>query len=246
MLVSIITPAHNASAWISETIESVIQQTYWDWEMIIADDCSTDSTREVIQAFIDRGYNIKLLPLKDPHGAARTRNAALHSARGRFIAFLDADDLWLPEKLETQVNFMQTNGYAFTYTAYEAFYDKIPDKRKTINVPPSITHRRYLRNTIIGCLTVMIDRSLTGHVEMPDIRSSHDMALWLQLLKHQPAYGIQKVLARYRILPDSNTSRKWKAATDVWTVYRRIEKLGFCSAIFNFAGYLFNAVWKRI
>ena len=246
-LVSIIMPSYNASRFITESIKSVIVQTYQNWELLIADDCSKDSSVEVIKKIIDKDQRIKLFSLLKNVGAAAARNVAIEHANGQYIAFLDSDDVWEPEKLERQLAFMKENKYAFTYSEY---YVMEEDGKKTgsfIRIPSSLSYRQYLRNTIIGCLTVVIDRNIVGDFRMPLIKSSHDMALWLLIMKRgYNAYGIKEVLAGYRLVSTSNTAKKWKAAKDVWRVYRKIEHLSVLFSAFCFCGYVFNAVIKRM
>ncbi len=246
-LVSIIMPSYNASRFITESIKSVIVQTYQNWELLIADDCSKDSSVEVIKKIIDKDQRIKLFPLLKNVGAAAARNVAIEHANGQYIAFLDSDDVREPEKLERQLAFMKENKYAFTYSEY---YVMEEDGKKTgsfIRIPSSLSYRQYLRNTIIGCLTVVIDRNIVGDFRMPLIKSSHDMALWLLIMKRgYKAYGIKEVLAGYRLVSTSNTAKKWKAAKDVWRVYRKIEHLSVLFSAFCFCGYVFNAIIKRM
>jgi teichuronic acid biosynthesis glycosyltransferase TuaG len=215
--------------------------------MLITDDGSKDNSVSTIKRIFREESRIRLFELQKNVGAAEARNVALSQAKGRYIAFLDSDDIWYPKKLEKQLVFMQKNGYAFTFTSYNQMNEFGVDLNKIIQVPQSINYNQYLRNTIIGCLTVIIDKKRTGDFGMPLIKSSHDMALWLLIMKRGfKAYGLNEVLATYRIVSNSNTSKKWKAAKDVWRVYRQIEHLSFFIAIFNFCGYIFNAIKKRI
>jgi len=246
-LVSIITPSYNSDRFISQTIQSVINQTYNNWEMIIVDDCSNDKSVEIINDFIKIDNRIKLIKLSENSGPAIARNQALRIAKGKYIAFLDSDDIWLPIKLEEQIRFMVLNNYSFTFSSYNVINEENTEKLKLINVPLMISYNRYLRNTIIGCLTVVIDKSKVGYFEMPNIRSSQDMALWLEIMKRgYYAYGLKQVLANYRLVSNSNTSKKINAAIDVWKVYRNIEKLGLFFSIFNFLRYTYNAILKRV
>jgi len=244
--VSIITPTHNSN-YIDETVKSVKDQTFPNWEMIIVDDCSTDKTVERIKPYIEKDKRIKLIKLEKNVGAAEARNIALRLAKGKFIAFLDSDDLWKPEKLKIQYNFMVEKDCAFSFGNYCRITE---DGKKVINeikVPEKINYSGLLRNTIIGTLTVMINREKTGYFEMPIINSSHDFALWLQILKNGfNAYGIQQSLAYYREVASSNTAKKWKAAKDVWVVYRKIEKINSLYSIYFFSNYVLNAIKKRI
>lgn len=246
-LVSIITPSYNNAKFITKTIESVINQTYSNWEMIIVDDSSTDNSIEVIQEFVMKEEKITLLINKKNIGAAETRNVAIRQAKGRFIAFLDSDDIWKSNKLEFQIQYMIQNNFAFTFTSYNLMNEKGELLFKNIKAPNSINYNEYLRNTIIGCLTVVIDKMKVGYFEMPIIKSSHDMALWLLIMKKGfIAYGIQENLATYRLVSNSNTSKKGKAALDVWKVYREIEKLNFLQSAFCFVSYIYFAILKRI
>lgn len=245
-LVSVIMPSYNASRFIAESINSVLLQTYSHWELLIVDDCSKDNSVEVIQKFADIDSRVKLFPLKENVGAAAARNIAIEHAQGRYIAFLDSDDVWNENKLRKQLSFMEQNSYAFTFSDY---YVMEEDGKKTgniVRVPISLTYHQYLRNTIIGCLTVIIDKKQTGDFKMPLIKSSHDMGLWLLIMKRGfKAYGLKEVLAGYRLVSTSNTAKKWKAAKDVWKVYRKIEGLSVVYAVYCFCGYVLHAVLKR-
>ena len=246
-LVTIITPSYNSSRFVEECIDSVLAQTYRDWEMIIVDDCSTDDSAELIRDIITREPRIKLIVLDENVGAAEARNVALSMANGRFIAFLDSDDIWMSEKLERQLHFMQKNGYAFTFCAYIPISEDGEDEYKSIWAPASIDYEGYLKNTIIGCLTVVIDREQTGDFRMPDVRSSHDMALWLEILNRGfRAYGIDEVLAKYRLVSSSNTAKKMSAVGDVWRVYRDIRGLPLAKSLYCWCHYLYHAVRKRL
>jgi teichuronic acid biosynthesis glycosyltransferase TuaG len=246
-MVSIITPSYNSSCFIEQAIESVLNQTYSDLEMIIVDDCSKDKSCEIIEKYTIKDERIKLIRLNKNVGAAEARNIALRMARGRYIAFLDSDDMWISLKLEKQLKFMSEVEASFVFSQYERISEDGQKKLNTIKVPMQINYNGFLRNTIIGTLTVLIDKKKTGYFEMPNIKSSHDMALWCLLLKKGiSAYGQQESLALYRVVSTSNTSKKWKAAKDVWKVYREIEKLGFLFSLYNFILYVIHAIIKRM
>jgi teichuronic acid biosynthesis glycosyltransferase TuaG len=190
---------------------------------------------------------IKLLRMDSNIGAAAARNVSIENAKGRYIAFLDSDDTWKPNKLERQLKFMSDNNYAFTYTAYELINEDGIKLNKIITVPESLNYKQYLKNTIIGCLTVIIDREKTGNFVMPLIKSSHDMALWLLIMKRGViAFGFKEVTASYRLVSNSNTAKKWKAAKDVWLVYRNFEHLNITLSVYNFTLYAINAIIKRL
>jgi len=244
-LVSIITPSYNASKFIEECIRSVLDQSYTNWELIIVDDCSSDNSCEMIRKYNDK--RIQLFELDSNVGAAEARNVAIRKAKGKYIAFLDSDDLWESQKLEKQISFMQTEDIAFSFSTYQPMSEDGSKLYLIIHAPKIVTYYSYLKNTIIGCLTVVIDREKTGYFEMPNIRSSHDMALWLLIMRRGfDAYGLDENLARYRIVSTSNTASKWRAAKDVWKVYREIEKLSFFYSSWCFLNYAFNAFVKRI
>lgn len=246
-LVSIITPSYNSAKFIKDCINSVVSQTYKEWEMIIVDDCSTDDSREVITKYAKNDNRIKVILLDENVGAAVARNIAIKESEGKYIAFLDSDDLWKKNKLEKQLYFMIMNDIAFSFTSYQPVSENGVQKYSVIVVPKEIDYHTYLKNTIIGCLTVVIDREKTGEFYMPNIRSSHDMALWLLIMKRGfTAYGLNENLAYYRIVSNSNTSKKWKAAKEVWSVYRRVEKLNLLYSTICFISYVYNAIKKRM
>ncbi|MFJ5964409.1 MULTISPECIES: teichuronic acid biosynthesis protein TuaG [unclassified Bacillus (in: firmicutes)] len=246
-LVSIITPAYNAERYLTETVHSVLAQTYSNWEMIIADDCSTDGTRKLLEELSQMDDRINVIYLEENGGAAIARNAAIKQAKGRFIAFLDSDDKWKKTKLEKQVNFMLSNGHAFTFTAYDVIAENGEPLQKTVTAPSQLNYNEALKNTIIGCLTVMLDREQVGLIEMPNIRTRQDLATWLSILKRGfTAYGMSEPLSEYRIVGNSISSNKWKAAKKTWFVYREIEQLHFVKASWCFMHYATNAVKKRL
>lgn len=246
-VVSVIMPSYNAAAFIAASVESVQAQSYEDWELLIADDCSTDETYTIARRYAAEDGRVRASRLDSNSGAAAARNLALSAAQGRYVAFLDSDDLWKPEKLSRQLEFMRERGVAFTYTDYELMNETGELLGKRLRAPISLTYSQYLRNTAIGCLTVMVDREQTGDFRMPPIRSSQDMATWLLLLRRVGvAYGLGENLAEYRLVRGSNSSKKLKAAKDVWRVYREIEGLGVARSVYSFFGYAFNAVRKRL
>ena len=245
-LVSIITPCYNSEKFLDECISSVLNQTYQNWEMLIIDDNSSDNSSILINSYSKKDERIKPLYLNDNIGAAMARNKAISKAKGKYLAFLDSDDVWLPKKLEVQTNFMKKNNCSFVFSSYSVISEN-EKPNYTISVPETITYKRYLKNTIIGCLTVMLDKEKFKKIEMPNLRSSHDMALWLNLLKQEKyAYGIAQDLAIYREHKSSNTSNKFRAIYDVWNVYRKHEKLNLFYSIYNFVFYAINAFIKRL
>ncbi|MGN8646375.1 glycosyltransferase family 2 protein [Gracilibacillus sp. HCP3S3_G5_1] len=244
-LVSVITPTYNSETYIRETIESVQKQTYPNWEMVIVDDGSTDQTTSIIEAYQKEDDRIRLICLEKNQGAAVARNTAIEHAQGRYIAFLDSDDQWLPEKLERQLAFMKEHDYAFTYTGYHRVQTdgdgKI--KKKEVHMPAEATYKQLLKSCVIGCLTVMLDREQITDIRMSSIRSRQDYALWLNLTRRgYTAYALQEALALYRVRSNSISSNKVKMAKQNWIVYRQIEKLSFLKSMWYFGHYAFLKV----
>lgn len=246
-LVSIITPSYNSARFINDCVSSVLEQTYTNWELIIIDDASDDNSKELISDFASKDNRIKFVFLTENIGAAGARNIALEKAEGRYIAFLDSDDIWKKEKLAKQIDFMQSNNIAFSFSSYEPMSENGKEIFKEIKAPLKMSYNSFLKNTIIGCLTVVLDKEKVGDVKMPNLRTSQDMALWLSIMKGGiDAYGIEKSLAYYRIVGNSNTSNKLKVIQGVWKIYREKEKLGYLKSVWCFLNYAFNAVKKRI
>lgn len=236
-LVSVITPVFNCSRFIGETIESVQAQTHTDWELICVDDCSTDGSVEIVQSYIEKDSRICLIRLDVNSGAAVARNTAIDAAKGRYIAFLDSDDVWLPCKLETQLDQMNRNNVAFCFSAY-ARIDEQNNVICTVGVPLQVCYQGMLKTSVIGCLTAIYDTAFFGKVSMPLTRKRQDYALWLKLLKRTDyARGIPEVLALYRVRPGSVSANKLDAARYTWNIYRSIEGFGFWKSTYYFLNY---------
>lgn len=247
--VSIITPTYNSEKYIEETIKSVEGQTYQNWEMIIIDDSSSDNTCEIIRKYIEKDERIKLHRLEKNSGAAIARNVALRIAEGRFIAYLDADDIWYNAKLESQVCFMISNKYGFSCTSYEVIGDDGKPKNKYIHMLNSVDYIGFLTNNLLQTVGIMVDTELIPkkHLIMPNLRRRQDAATWLQILKSgNKCYGLDVILAKYRRTENSLSSKKVKAVKGVWSLYRETEKLSFPFSCYCFARYALLAVWKRI
>jgi teichuronic acid biosynthesis glycosyltransferase TuaG len=246
--VTIITPMYNSSKYISETIKSVQNQTYYDWEMIIVDDCSTDNSTSIVANIASIDDRIILIYQSDNLGAAQARNSALELAKGRFIAFLDSDDLWRPDKLKKQVSFMIRNQVAVSFTSYNLIDEMGNSKGHTYHSVEKINQQEYLKNTIIGLSTSMIDTKFVGNdFRFIDIRTRQDTSLWISILgRGFVAYGMSEVLASYRVHSNSISSNKYRAAKQVWNLYFNIHRLGFFKSVYCFLFYLYNAIKKRI
>lgn len=249
-LVSIIMPVYNSDKYLEETIMSVLQQTYSQWELILVNDCSTDKSVEIIEKMKKKSDKIVLHNLEKNSGAAVARNTALEYAKGQYIAFLDSDDIWDAHKLDEQIKFMKENNYSFTFTDYSlisengANYNKI---NNVIHVPQKINYSFLLKNTIILCSSVVIDRKKIGDFKMPLIRAGQDTATWLKLLKHiEYAYGLNKNLCQYRQRENSISSNKIRAIKRTWKLYREVEQLSLVKSSYVFCCYAYNAVKKRI
>lgn len=197
-LISIITPTWECAAYISETVQSVLAQTYTNWELLIQDDCSTDGTDNVVLPFAELDARIKYERNSEPVGAALTRNVALRRAKGKWIAFLDADDLWMPEKLEKQLYFMVKNGFSFTYTCYEEMDDEGRQTGVVVRGPNRVSKFGMFAFCWPGCLTVMYDREAIGLVQIADIKKNNDYAMWLKVCREADCYLLKEVLAKYR------------------------------------------------
>lgn len=240
-LISIITPVYNSENYIKDTIDSVISQTYTNWELLIADDCSLDKTEEIIRRYDDS--RIKYHKLEKNSGAAVARNTVLELAKGNYIAFLDADDMWKPDKLDQQINFMNKNGYGFTFSGYEILRK---GQNKIIKVPKSLSYNQFMKNTIIGTLTVMIDRSIIGDVRLVNVEKDHDSMTWARILRQgYKAYGLNESLAYYRKVSGSISNDKFKAVKRHWKNCREIEKLSVLRCLYYFLFYICNAVKKH-
>lgn len=244
-LVSIITPAYNCEKYIEETIQSVINQTYMDWEMIIVNDCSTDGTKQIVEKYQSIDSRIKLVNLSQNSGAAVARNVAIEKSKGRFIAFLDSDDRWKKSKLEVQRTFMVENHYGFTFTEYEYILDDRNTKQKKFNIPVSLNYSQALKNTAIGCLTVMIDRQIIGDFRMPLLRRGQDNLTWLMILEQgHVAYGLRLNLAEYRVVTGSLSNNKLKALKRQWYNYRKVLKIPYFKCVYYYLFYIFNNLKK--
>lgn len=278
-LVSIIMPSYNTGKYIAESIKSVIAQTYTDWELIIVDDASTDNTDEVVKKFTELAeVNFrerhceglqgdaaiqKIHYFKNAHnsGAAVSRNRALREARGKWIAFLDSDDLWVPDKLEKQVSFMEKNGYAFTYTRYAEIDENGGQTGVTVGGPAHISKTGMYNYCWPGCLTVMYDREAVGDIQIADIKKNNDYAMWLKVVRKAPCHLLPETLASYRkrdgsISHGRHSEAKPKNPVTKFTrllllvkwhykLYREAEMLNPVISLWITGRNLFFGVWKK-
>lgn len=243
-LISIVMPAYNAAQYIEQSIESVLKQSYTNWELIIVDDCSVDDTYKIVDKLCLNEERIKLFRMNENSGVAMARNFAISMSRGKYIAFLDSDDLWLPDKLEKQLNLMREKKAVISYTAYRQFsMEKVGN---LVSVPEQVTYKQLLKGNVIGCLTVMLDKERLGNLKMKNARHE-DYILWLDILKQgNIAYGLQEDLARYRKSETSLTSNKKRSALWTWQVYRQHQELSFFASIYYFIFYVCKGLVKHL
>lgn len=243
-LVSVITPTYNCGSFIAETIESVLAQTYVDWEMIIVDDCSNDDTKQIVEQYMNNDSRIKYKSLENNSGAAIARTTAMKIAVGEYMAFLDSDDIWMPEKLEKQVDFMRKNGYAFSCTAYRQIDEYGKDLNRVIKTIKKTNYNRLLLDCPVGNSTVMYNVGVMGKFEVPNIRKRNDDALWLQMLKKERyIMGMSDILMKYRIRKNSISSNKMKVIKYHWILYRKIEHLSVFSSVFHIFWWCFIKIF---
>lgn len=253
--VSIIIPVHNAGRFIEDTIRSIMSETYQNWEIVLVNDHSDDDSLKrigyMMEEFAEKGMADKISLFHMPEGqrgAANTRNYGVKEAKGRFIAFLDADDLFEPPKLEMQLKFMKENDAAFSFTGYEFADETGIGIEKIVRVPKKMSYRSALKNTTIFTSTVMfdtkkIDKSL---IQMPDV-PSEDTALWWKILKEgYTAYGLDRPLTLYRRSAGTLSANKKTAIARIWNLYRNVEKLSLPYSMWCFICYAVHAVWRRL
>jgi len=244
-LVSIITPTYNCAKFIGEAIESVLKQSYKNWEMIIVDDCSTDNTKEVVQKYTAADERIKYYILDKNYGAAIARTKAMELASGKYIAFLDSDDLWYEDKLEKQISFMRTYGYNFVCTAYEQIDEKGRVLGRVFRPKTKADYNRVLLSCPVGNSTVMYNVEKLGKFTVPNIRKRNDDALWLKMLKKEKyIYGMPDVLAKYRVRRNSLSSNKVDLIKYHWQLYRNIEHLSVFRSAFHICVWVFLKLFK--
>lgn len=244
-LVSIITPTYNCAPFIAETIECVLKQSYTNWEMFIVDDCSTDNTKEIVERYNDPRIKYHCLPTNS--GAAVARNTALKMAQGRWIAFLDSDDIWMQDKLAAQIKFMTENGYAFTYHEYS----EIDEKSRPLNVVVSgigkVGKFAMFSCCWPGCLSVMYDRDVIGDIQIVPVAKNNDTAMWLKVVRKAPCYLLKAKLARYRRRANSITPKPiWERVWAHYPLFRVAEGMNPVAASFwtlmNVAGNAYKKI----
>lgn len=245
-LVSIIMPSYNTSKYISEAIESVLAQTYSYWELIIVDDCSTDGTNKVVKPYLS-DTRIKYIENESNRGAAISRNKGLKEAKGRWIAFLDSDDIWLSCKLEKQIEFMLNKKCSFSYTEYEEINEQSNSVGIKVSGPKKITKKKMYAYCWPGCMTVMYDRKVIGNIQSIDIKKNNDYAMWLKVCRKADCYLYPKVMARYRIRDGSISNYGYlKLIKWHYRLFREAEGRNIlCAWIFTCINIFFG-IWKKM
>ena len=244
-LVSIIMPSYNTAKYISNSIDSVLAQTYTDWELIIVDDCSTDNTDEIVKGYLN-DERIRYLKNETNSGAAVSRNYALREAKGKWIAFLDSDDLWEPEKLEKQIAFMVENNYKFTYTDYRIQLNGnwLP---YVYTGPKKVTRRKMKDYCYFSTITVMYDREHVGLIQIEPVRKNNDYAMWLKIIKKAPCYRLSECLSYYIKHEGSISSgSKWKLIKHHYILWRVAEKKNPVASVLLTLRNLFWGVIKKL
>lgn len=244
-LVSIITPAYNSAKFIAETIQSVQNQTHENWEMIIVDDGSSDETLAIVQAFIDKDKRIQCYKLAQNSGPAVARNFAIEKAKGSFMTFIDADDIWFPNFIENSIKTIEKTGVSFVFSSYKRSNENLEFVYSDFIVPQKVTYTDILKSNSISCLTAFVAIHKLGKKYMPLIRKRQDMGLWLNYLKVIPfAYGIQEIQAIYRIRENSLSRKKSDLIQYQWQFYRAVEKLNVFQSLYYMAHWMYRGFMK--
>ena len=245
-LVSVIMPSYNSEFFLKESIESVVNQTHSNWEMIIVDDCSKDKSVDIVKEFIKKDSRIQLIVNSVNEGAAVSRNKAIKQAKGDYVAFLDSDDLWLETKLSDQLDFMVNNNYSFTYTYYDQI-DELNLFLKSVNkMPIKVNYLDTIKHNKIGCLTVIFKKDAFNDYFMPQIRKRQDFGLWLKLLKQSEyAYCLPKTLSKYRIRENSISRNKLSLIKFHWELYRNIENHSIAKSMYYISYLIFSKLYEK-
>lgn len=243
-LISIIMPTYNCGLYIGESLESVIKQTYSNWEVIIIDDCSTDNTQEIVNEYVSKDSRIKYFKLDKNSGAAVARNKAITLANGKYIAFLDSDDIWFEEKLSKQINFMKKNDYYFTCTSYTKIDENGNSLNRIINARTCSDYYEVLK-TCPGNSTVIYDSEKLGKYQIPNIKKRNDYVMWLQIIKKSThLYGLEEALGSHRIRTNAISSNKTSLVNYHWKVYREIENLSIIRSSYLISYWIFVTLFK--
>lgn len=248
-LISIVVPVYNAEKYIQDTLNNILEQTYPNFELLLVDDCSNDNSFSILKKYEEADDRIHVYRLKENSGPAAARNEGISHAKGRYLVYQDADDLWNIQKLEHQLAFTREHGYAFTFTSYEFADEEGNRNGKIVHVPAKITYEEALSNTTISTITVMFDRMQIKDeiLKMPEGVGGEDTATWWKILRHgYTAYGLDENLSVYRRYSGSRSSNKLYAIRVAWCNYRYRENLPILKCMKYFTGYVVRAIKRRL
>jgi len=244
-LVSIITPTFNSANYVLATINSVLNQTYTNWELLLVDDCSTDDTYRIIQEQASLDPRIKVFQLENNAGPAKARNFAINKAQGSFMTFLDADDIWFADFIQNSIETIEQTGINFVFSSYKRANENLEFVYSDFIVPAKVTYTDILKTNSISCLTAFINIKALGKKTMPDIRKRQDMGLWLKYLKEIPfAYGITTPKAIYRIRKNSLSRNKLSLIKYQWEFYRKVEQINILSSTYYLLSWMYLGYMK--
>lgn len=247
-LVSIIVPVYNAEKFLEDTILTVLNQSYTNWELLLINDCSTDSSKKIYEKY-KKNKMIKWIDMECNCGPALARNKGIDMAKGRFLCFIDSDDRWDKDKLEKQIDFMKQKKCSFSYTSYEFADENCQPTGKKVIAKEKMTYKECLKNNIISTITVMFDLDMIQKdlIKMPNLKYVEDTATWWKILRNgYVAYGIPDLFSFYRRIPNSNSSNKLKTQRYLWDLYRNVEKLSIISSVYYLMMKNINALLRRI
>lgn len=246
-LVSVIMPTYNCGKYIEESIQSVINQTYKNWELIIVDDCSKDNTEEIVSAYQKKDNRIKYTKFSENHGAAIARNTAVQQANGKYIAFLDSDDIWKSNKLEKQIKFMQDNNYYFTYTNYQLIDENGKKKNKIVTGPKKIGKIGMYNYCWPATITIIYNKEKIGLIQIEDLKKNNDYAMWLKIIKKEKCYLLNENLSRYRKRTGSiSNHKKIELIKYHYILFRKGEKQNILFSLFNTFRNLLFGTYKKL
>lgn len=244
-LVSVIIPTFNSSSFIQATLESVINQTYRNLEILITDDASTDNTLQILENYQKLDKRIKVFKINKNSGAGIARNHSIKFSTGEFIAFCDSDDQWKVDKIEKQLIFMDKFNLSFTYSSYDVI-DELGFFKSVVQAPKTISYKKMLNNNYVGCLTAIYDRKLLGKLYMNEIRKRQDWSLWLVIMKKlKKTHGLTESLAIYRDRSNSISSNKFKMLTYNYKIYNKILNYNHFISAFLLINFIFHYVIKK-
>ena len=244
-LISIVLPLYNAEKYIEETLISILNQTYQNFELLIINDASTDKSLDIVKEYSEKYSNIKIVNLRENSGVSNARNTGIANSKGEYVAFIDSDDIWKENKLELQIEYMIKNDILFSFTSYEMKFCNSDKPNKIISVPKKINYEELLKGNPIACFTVICKKEVLNKTRFANVKHE-DYVMWLSIAKKIPLYGLNENLGIYRKHENSISSNKFKSASWVWNIYRNVEKLDLFNSIKFFSYYIIKAIFKHI